>query len=249
MYVRDRAEKIRNPRTERQQANRHKLSVASRFLAQMQPMVARGFRATMTQRPGWESRRVGAYHVAMGALLKSGMRRGKDGWQIDFQHVKLSEGNSLEGFPMEIKRSGREVNISFPKGLPKGTKRVRVAIHSARKGRTAHVAFDAPRKGETVRVTIPKWAASGELHAYYTVDVKGKSRWASLYVYVPKGRGASRRSRAFTVTTLPPSQAANHDGTGKQSRSDEEGRTRGGSGSYPPGGWGADRDKGLSRKE
>ncbi|PID90200.1 MAG: hypothetical protein CSA97_04145, partial [Bacteroidetes bacterium] len=187
MYVRARAAKIRNPRTKKQQENRSKLAVASRFLAQMQAMVARGFKPTMTNRPGWESRRVGAYHVALGVLLNSGMRRGMDGWEIDYQNVQLSEGNSLEYFPMEVGRNGREVSITFPKGLPRGTKRVRMAVHSARKGRTLHVALHAPKRGEQILVSIPKWAASGALHVYYTVEVKGKSRWASAYVYVPKG--------------------------------------------------------------
>ncbi len=211
MYIRARAEKIRNPRTERQQANRTKMSVASRFLAQMQPMVARGFKPTMTQRPGWESRHVGAYHVALGLLLKSGMRRGKDGWEIDYQNVKLSEGNSLAMYPMGIARHGREMSISFPKGLPRGAKRVRVAVHSAGEGRTLHVGFDAPGRGEVVRFSVPKWAASGALHAYYTVDVRGKSRWASLYVYVARGRGRAQGGRPVapqgfgsTVVSLKP---------------------------------------------
>ncbi len=54
-----------------------------------------------------------------------------------------------------------------------------------------HVGFDAPRRGEAMKISLAKWAASCELHAYYTVDVKGKSRWGSLYVYVPKGRGGT----------------------------------------------------------
>lgn len=203
MYVRDRAEKIRNPRTECQQANRNKLAVASRFLCQMQPMVSRGFKPRMTNRPGWQSRAVGAYHVALGELLKSGMRKGKGGWEIDYQNVKLSEGNSLEAFPMEVKRNGREMVVGFPKGLPRGTRRVRMAVHSAGAGRTLHVGFDAPKRGEAVRISIPKWAASGALHAYYTVEVKGKSRWASLYVYVAKGRGASGGSRATGAALRP----------------------------------------------
>ncbi|PID90710.1 MAG: hypothetical protein CSA97_01520 [Bacteroidetes bacterium] len=195
-YVRARAERIRNPRTELQQANRNKLSVASHFLAQMQPMVARGFKPTMTNRKGWESRRVGAYHVALGELLKSGMRKGKDGWKIDYEHVKLSEGNSLVEFPVEVKRNGREMLVGFPNGLPRGAKRVRMAVHSAREGRTLHVSFDAPRRGGELRVSIPKWATQGALHIYYTVEVKGKSRWASAYLYVPKGRGTTGRSIA-----------------------------------------------------
>ncbi len=194
MYVRARAEKIRNPKTERQQTNRSKMSVASRFLAQMQPMVARGFTSRMTNRPGWESRKVGAYHVALGELLKSGMKRGADGWKIDYQNVKLSDGNSLDIYPMVLRRQGREMNISFPKGLPRGTKRVRMAIHSAREGRTLHAGFDAPRRGEAVRVSVPKWAAGGALHVYYTVDVWGKSRWGSGYTYMARGRGATRGS-------------------------------------------------------
>ncbi len=204
MYVRERAEKISNPRTERQQANRHKLSVASQFLAQMQPMVSRGFRPRMTNRPGWESRRVGAYHVALGMLLKSGMRRGNSGWEIDYQNVALSEGNSLEMYPMDISRSGGEMVVRFPKGLPRGTRRVRMAIHSAREGRTLHVSFDAPRRGEAVKMSIPKWATSGALHAYYTVEVKGKSRWASLYTYVPQGRRATGRGYSVVSSAIAP---------------------------------------------
>ncbi len=195
MYVRERAENIRNPRTECQQANRSKMAVASRFLAQMQPMVARGFQARMTDRPGWESRRVGAYHVALGELLSSGMRRGTDGWRIDYQNVRLSEGNSLGMYPADVKRSGREMSIAFLKGLPKGSRRVRMAIHSAGEGRTVHVGFDAPRRGEVVKVSVPKWAASGALHVYYTVDVRGKSRWGSGYLFLASDRGTLRWAR------------------------------------------------------
>ncbi len=192
MYVRARAESIYNPRTVLQQLNRNKMSVASRFLAQMQPMVAKGFQGTMTHRPGWQPRRVGAYHVALGHLLQAGMRKGADGWTIDYAKVQLSEGNSLAGRPVKARRDGREMSISFPKGLPKGTRRVRMALHSAKAGRTVHVSFDAPRQGETVRISLPKWAASGALHVYYTVDVKGKSRWGSGYLLLASGRSGRR---------------------------------------------------------
>ncbi|PID90396.1 MAG: hypothetical protein CSA97_03105 [Bacteroidetes bacterium] len=191
-YIRARAENIRNPRTKRQQENRSRMAVASHFLAQMQPMATRGFQPTMTNRPGWESRRVGGYHVALGVLLKRGMQKGKDGWEIDYQNVKLSDGNSLDMYPMGAQRHGREMSISFPKGLPKGAKRVRMAIHSAGKGRTLHVSFDAPRQREMVKISVPKWAAGGKLHLYYTVEVSGKSRWASGYVHLAAGRSPGR---------------------------------------------------------
>ncbi len=225
MYARARAASIYNPRTLKQQANRSKMSVASRFLAQMQPMVARGFKSRMTNRPGWESRRVGAYHVALGELLRSGMRKGADAWEVDYQNVKLSEGNSLDMYPMEISRSGREMRISFPKGLPRGTRRVRVAVHAAGEGRTVHIAFDAPRRGEELRLSIPKWAASGGLHVYYTVEVKGKSRWASAYVYVPKGRGGAGRGRGGAVVSLGPMQNSKR---GSRGRSEGRRSRRGG---------------------
>ncbi len=189
MYVRARAKTIRNPRTPKQQANRSKMAVASRFLSQMQPMVARGFRGAMTRRPGWQSRGVGGYHVGLGLLLNTAMERVDGAWRVDYERVKLAEGNSLKPFPLEASRNGREVILHFPSGLPRGTLRVRVAVHSARRQRTVHLGFAACAKGEAVRLDLPKWAVSGDLHMYYTVDVRGRSRWASAYVFLPEERG------------------------------------------------------------
>ncbi len=238
MYARARAENIHNPRTERQQANRSKMSVASGFLSHMQPMVARGFQATMTNRPGWESRRVGAYHVGLGELLRSGMRRGKDGWEIDYQNVRLSAGNSLGMYPLGVKRDGGEMLISFPKGLPRGTRRVRMALHSARERRSLHLGFDAPRRGELVRVSLPKWATSGTLHVYYTVDVRGKSRWASGYLFVAQGRGrrtlAHRTQHQSGGRVAKCSMQASAKGGGKVRRSGSSSGGAGMEGSPPP---------------
>ncbi len=154
VLVRARPAEVRNPRTEAQQANRGKMAVASRFLALVQPFVAQGFRAG--QRPNGRS--VGAYHVALGHLLQDAMLRENGLWQIDYARVQLAEGKSLKGFSLRVERRGRTLRIAWVKGLPKGTGRVRLAMHSARRGATQHLLLDAPRAGGVVELTLPKWA-------------------------------------------------------------------------------------------
>lgn len=51
---------------------------------------------------------------------------------------------------------------------------------------TLHVRMKASWRGETLELTLPKWAKGQALHLYYTIDATGKSRWASEYVYIPK---------------------------------------------------------------
>ncbi len=186
MYIRARAESVSNPRTSKQQDNRRKLSVASRFLRQMQPMVVRGFSPRMTTNPGRAMRRVGAYQVALGELLNHAMRRGADGWEVDYASVCLSEGNLLNAKPVRVELKGRVLTLSFPKGLPKCTRGLRLAIHCPAAGMTLHARMSASWRGEPLTLTLPKWAKGRALHLYYTIDAKGKSRWASAYVYIPK---------------------------------------------------------------
>ncbi|PID90647.1 MAG: hypothetical protein CSA97_01685 [Bacteroidetes bacterium] len=204
MRFRSRAEKISNPRTEKQQSNRHKLGVASSFLRQMQAMVARGFMGYETSHPGRASRRVGAYHAGLSALLRHGMRRGADGWTIDYPSVQLAEGNSLDGHPIDVKRSGRELRLHFPKGLPEDTRGLRMAIHCPKTNATLHIRYPASPSPSPLKLTLPKWAKGQDLHLYYTVDVAGKSRWASSYAFVSRhdrGRSASHRSPSKLTAT------------------------------------------------
>ncbi|PID90377.1 MAG: hypothetical protein CSA97_03230 [Bacteroidetes bacterium] len=199
MRARSRAASIRNPRTESQQSNRSKFGVATAFLRQLQAMVAVGFQPEYTQRNG---RRVGAFHVALGELLRKGMRQGgADGrtWMIDYPKVKLSQGKSLAAYPLEAHRSGGELQMQFPKGLPRGAARVRVAVHCPRAGATCHFTVPAPRPGEAVAITLPKWAQRGDIHVFYMLDPAGRSAWSSGYAFVPKGRGGRSAGGRFAA--------------------------------------------------
>ncbi len=191
MYARSRPSKVRNPRTVAQQANRHKLSVASRFLAQVQAFAVKGFKPG--KRPN--GRPVGAYHMALGHLLNYGMTREDGQWRIDYEHVELSTGARLTKFPMTVKRVGHSLALSWRAGLPKETQRIRLALHSAKRGRSQYILLAAPRAGESVTIPLPKWAGREALHLWWMPVVKGKARWRSAYVLVPKA-GRSRRVRS-----------------------------------------------------
>ncbi len=81
VLLRARPAKVRNPRTKAQQANRSKMAMASAFLSHCKEFAVHGFP------PGKRTngRPVGAYHVALGHLLSSGMRREKGQWRIDYK--------------------------------------------------------------------------------------------------------------------------------------------------------------------
>ncbi|PID90627.1 MAG: hypothetical protein CSA97_01990 [Bacteroidetes bacterium] len=196
MRARSRAEKINNPRTEAQQLNRQKFAVAANFLRQMQCMVSVGFRPEYTARNG---RKCGAYHVAQGALMRSGMRLevnpadGKPQWCIDYPRVRLAQGQGMEDYPMSVARRGRVLTLVFPRGLPRGVGRLRVAVHCPGVNATCHV--DAARlgAGEGLQITVPEGFVGQDLHCYYMVEGGGRP-WGSAYVFVEKDRGRGGRS-------------------------------------------------------
>ncbi len=183
VLVRSRPSGVRNPRTKAQQANRHKLSVASRFLSQLQDVVVEGFRAG--ERPN--GRAIGAYHMALGHLLNGAMRREAGQWRIDYANVQLAEGQSLEDFPLRVNRQGRTLRLSWEKGLPEGTQRIRLALHSPTRSESLCFEVNAPKWGKTVEVQLPKWVEPETLHLWWIPIVKGKTRWRSKYLFLPKG--------------------------------------------------------------
>ncbi len=109
VLIRARPAKVRNPRTEGQQANRGKMAIASRFLAPLQDFVLHGFPSGV--RPN--GRPVGAYHMALGQLLNGGMRRENGQWRIDYARVKLAEGLPLQSCPLRVNRRGRTLRLAF----------------------------------------------------------------------------------------------------------------------------------------
>ncbi len=183
VLVRSRPAKVRNPRTRAQQANRHKLAVASRFLAPLQDLVARGFQSG--ERPN--GRPVGAYHMALGHLLGEAMVRENGRWSVDYAQVQLAEGQSLREYPVRVKRDGRALRLAWEEGLPEGTHHVRLAFHNAKQGATQCVEVVAPKQGAIVEVLLPKWANSGALHMWWIPVVAGKARWGSRYLLLPMG--------------------------------------------------------------
>ncbi len=186
MRARSRASRIHNPRTKRQQANRSKMGMASRFLRDMQPLVAAGFTPTYTERNG---RKVGAYHVALGLLMREAMRHENGRWYIDYPEVQLAQGRSLTGYTLEARRTGRTLHLNWTKGLPQGTLRVRIGLHSPEEGKTFCIVLQASDCGRGAEVQLPKWATGKALHLWWMVEVKGRHGWASQHLLIAKDRG------------------------------------------------------------
>ncbi len=183
VLVRSRPLRVRNPRTKAQQANRSKMALASRFLAPLQDFAIHGF--TPGERPN--GRPVGAYHVALGHLLNNAMRREGGQWRIDYANVQLAEGQSLREYPVRVKRDGRLLKLSWEEGLPEGTHRIRLAFHSLMRGESLCLEVNAPKRGKSVEVILPKGMKFRDLHFWWTPVVKGKTRWGSKYLFLPEG--------------------------------------------------------------
>ncbi len=201
VIARTRPARVRNPRTKAQQANRQKLGVASRFLRQVQAFAVNGFK------PGKRSngRPVGAYHVALGQLLNTGMRREAGEWCIDYARVQLAQGRSLRGYPLRVNRQGRLLKLSWPEGLPEGTRRIRLAVHSARANSSCVLLVNAPRQGGRVELSLPKWAKAGALHLWWCPVGAGKTRWRSGYLSIPQEVGVFVGVLVFRSTGFAPS--------------------------------------------
>ncbi len=183
VLVRARPSRVRNPRTNAQQANRSKMALASRFLAPLQAFAIHGF--TPGERPN--GRPVGAYHVALGHLLNNAMRREGGQWRVDYKHVELAAGQSLRDFPLRVKRDGRVLRLSWAVGLPEGTRRIRLALHNAKRGESLCLEVNAPRRGKPVEVILPKGMRTRDLHFWWSPVVMGKTRWGSKYLLLPAG--------------------------------------------------------------
>lgn len=169
ILVRARPSSVKNPRTAAQQLNRSKMGLASRFLAGFRDFVLQGFEGY--QQPN--GRRVGSYHAALGRLLGEAMVEAHGAWRIDYERVVLAEGNSLAPHPITVHRDGRRLQLEWKAGLPKGTIRVRLAVHSPRKHGTVCLEIAAPKRGRTVGVELPKWASAHGLQLWWQPVVRG----------------------------------------------------------------------------
>ncbi len=209
LRARSRAERIHNPRTVAQQANRQKMGVASQFLRGMQAMASRGF----SRQQKYNGREVGAYHVALGALLREGMQRSPEGWLVDYPRVRLAEGRSLKQYPLQASRQGGALHLHFPGGLPRGVRAIRLALYCPRTGRVLHYTLTNIQagKGVAMELSLPKWARGPALHLWWMAQGKGDIRWESQYLYLAKGRGGRSAGYSGSIPTQH-SSGASHSG-------------------------------------
>lgn len=190
ILVRARPEKVRNPRTRAQEANRSKMAVASRFLSALQPFVAVGFQGYTKQ----NGREVGAYHAALGRLLDTGMRRGISGWEIDHSKVILSEGPRVALPPITISRQGKSLILACGGPRRCAVSQLRLAVHCASRNTTICLRVEMPKPSGKVVVRLPKGTESSPLHLWWMPVGHGAVCWASTYVFLPFNVGSRTSS-------------------------------------------------------
>ena len=88
MVIRTRPAQVRDPRTPAQRRQRLRMRVASTFLKGFQRIVSRGFEPQLQE----NFRRVGAYQLALGHLMRHALRDAGGGVTLDTARVQLAQG-------------------------------------------------------------------------------------------------------------------------------------------------------------
>ena len=88
MVIRTRPARVRDPRTPAQRRQRLRMRVASTFLKGFQRIVSRGFEPQLQE----NFRKVGAYQLALGHLMRHALRDEKGGVTLDTARVQLAQG-------------------------------------------------------------------------------------------------------------------------------------------------------------
>lgn len=175
-----------DPRTPQQVAQRGRLACASGFLKHFRSIVQRGF-TTGTKPNG---RIVGAYQMALAALLKGGILRRADAWRVDYAAVRLAQGRACPLRDLRaMSRSGRLV-LSWRGAPPSGAERLSVALYCPSRGKGV-VRGVSVRNGSTgADLALPRGFGTGVLHAWIILENEAcKILCESIYANVIKVRG------------------------------------------------------------
>jgi len=102
-YIRAKAAKVSNPRTEKQQNQRGKFAIAFNFLKSIAPFIRIGYQTYAQEKT--------PFNAAMSYMLKKAIKSDETGAIIDFKRVMVSTGSLMPVF--EGKATKKNCNMLF----------------------------------------------------------------------------------------------------------------------------------------
>ena len=131
MVIRTRPARVRDPRTPAQRRQRLRMRVASTFLKGFQRIVSRGFEPQLQE----NFRRVGAYQLALGHLMRHALRDARGGVTLDTARVQLSQGRPSPLGAVRATVQGGQLRVAWAGVLPPKTGGVLLGVWNRGKAR------------------------------------------------------------------------------------------------------------------
>lgn len=150
-HVRVKAEKVKNPRTKEQQAQRSKFTVALAFLKAVNPFIRMGYRNYAQGRS--------AYNVAMSYLMKRAVTERGEEAVLDFERAMVSIGFLMPATGASCTRSAEAMNFLWEDnshcGNADGTDLVMLLVYNKEKEEAVYQTDAATRADGQATLPLP----------------------------------------------------------------------------------------------
>ena len=104
-YMRGQAQSVKNPRTEKQMAQRDKFALALSFIRPIQSFIQIGFKTY--------AHKQSAFNAAMSYTLKNAIKGTYPNHSIDFEKAMVSRGSLVQPFNVNMLNNGNEIGIAW----------------------------------------------------------------------------------------------------------------------------------------
>ena len=178
MVIRTRPARVRDPRTPAQRRQRLRMRVASTFLKGFQPIVSRGFEPQLQE----NFRKVGAYQLALGHLMRHALRDAGGGVALDTVRVQLAQGRPSPLGAVRATVRGGLLRLAWSGALPPKTAGVLLGVWNRGKARALCREADCAPGARGLSLAIPADWQGDTLDVWVgPQDGQGRCRYDSAH--------------------------------------------------------------------
>ena len=207
LCLRTRPTSVADPRTPAQIAQRLKMRLASHFLSGFKPFVEQGFAPAVKE----NFRRVGAYQLALGHLMRNALRDARGGVTLDTARVQLSQGRPSPLGAVRATVQGGQLRVAWAGVLPPKTGGVLLGVWNRGKARAlCREATCAPGARGLAVPILAGWQGDTLDVWVVPLDAQGRCRFDSAHgaaegaapQAMPCGRLADMPRGKWVVTSV-----------------------------------------------
>ena len=180
-YMRSKPNKVKDPKTEAQLAQRQKFAMVGTFLRKIQPLIRLGFKTN--------TKRMSSINSAMSYNLKNAISGDYPNLQLDFPSVLIARGDLIPAQHAEATSSEiQKVSLSWTDNSGTGSakaddKMLALVYHPATESAVYSVGNDAERQDESFTFDLPE-SFGGDTVETYLAFVSADEKEASDSQYL-----------------------------------------------------------------